>query len=98
MLRARPSSCELLEDLPGRDEVAAVAGRQWPVDEEQVHVIGLQRTQRLVECAPSVVRLVKAVVQLAGDEHVGAVNAGVADAVADFAFVAVHLGDLTPAG
>ena len=74
---------ELLERVPGRDEVAVVERRQRPVDEEQVDVVGAERSQRLVERASRIVGFVEAVVELAGDEHVGAVESGVADALAD---------------
>ena len=43
---------ELLERLPGRDEVAVVEGRQRPVDEEQVDVVGAELGQRLRERLP----------------------------------------------
>ena len=45
-----------------------------------------------VERSASVVGTVKAVVELAGDEYLGAIEAGGASGVADSALVAVHLG------
>ena len=71
---------ELLQHLPGRDEVAVVQGGQRPVDQEQVDVVDAERLQRAVERAAGVVGRVEAVVQLAGDEDVAAVQAGGADA------------------
>ena len=48
--RARAAvALELLERLPGRDEVAVVERRQRPVDEEQVDVVEAERRQRRVE-------------------------------------------------
>ena len=66
---------ELLERLPGRDEVAVVAGRQRPVDQEQVDVVGAELLERRLERRAGVVGLVEAVVELAGDEDVVAVDA-----------------------
>ena len=82
---------ELLEGLPGRDEVAIVERRQRPVDEEQVDVVGAELLSVCVERASRVVGFVEAVVELAGDVHLGAVEAGVADALPDAALVLVHL-------
>ena len=71
-----PLAVELLQGLPGRDEVAVVPGRQRPVDEEQVEVVDAQRLQRLVKGLAGVVGLVGVVVQLAGDEDLAPVQAG----------------------
>ena len=62
------------------------------MDEEQVDVVEAQRRQRRVERAAGVVGLVEAVVELAGDVHVPAVDAEVADALTDARLVLVHLG------
>lgn len=91
MLRASVPR-ELFEDLPRRDEVAVVERGQRPVDEKQVDVVRIERLQRLVEGAARVIGLVKAVVELAGDEDLAALKAGVADALADFLFISVHFG------
>jgi len=82
---------ELLQRLPGGDEVAVVAGGQRPVDEEQVDVVGAQIRQRLVEGPAGVIRAVKTVVELAGDEHVATVDTRIPDALTDAFLVAVHL-------
>ena len=82
---------ELLERLPGRDEVAVVERRQRPVDQEQVDVLEAERRQRLVERAAGVVGLVEAVVQLARDVDVTALEPARADRLADTVLVAVHL-------
>ena len=70
---------ELLERPPGRDVVAVVEGRQRPVDQEQVDVVDAELGERLVERAARVVGLVEAVVELARDEDVLAVDAGGGD-------------------
>ena len=62
------------------------------MDEEQVDVIGIQRTQRVVERAPRIVGTVIPVVELAGDEHLAAIQPGIPDALRDLLLVAVHLG------
>ncbi len=91
MLRARPSRLELLERLPGRDEVTVVERRQRPVNQEQVDIVEAERLERAVESATGVVGPVKAVVELARDEHVAAVDTGAADALPDTCLVLVHL-------
>src|SRR5258706_11540841 len=61
----RPGSAlllELLKRLPRRDEVAAVQGRQGPVDQEQVDVVDAQLGQCPVERTAGVSWPVKAVV------------------------------------
>src|SRR6201993_1235321 len=82
---------EFFEDFPRGDEVTTVERRQGPMNEEQVDVIGIQSFQRPIERAARVVGLVEAVVELAGDENVGPVEAGVANALADSLLVAIHL-------
>ena len=62
------------------------------MNQKQVDVIRAQRAQCGVERAARVVRPVIPVVELAGDEHLTAVQAGIADPLADFLFIAVHLG------
>jgi hypothetical protein len=47
---------ELLQHLPGRDVVAVVAGRQRPVDQEQVDVAEVEGGERRIEGAAGVVR------------------------------------------
>src|SRR6476660_5033493 len=81
---------DLLHRLPGLDEVAN--GGQRPVHEEQVEVPEVEVLQRLVEGGQRVVVRVEAVVELAGDEDVVAVDAGGADGLADLLLVSVHLG------
>jgi hypothetical protein len=83
---------ELLQRLPRGDEVAAVKGRERPMDQEQVDVIEAELVERCLERAASVVRSVVGVVELAGDEHLRSVQAGGADGLPDAALVAVHLG------
>ena len=83
---------EFLEHVPGRDEVTVIQRRQRPMDQEQVDVIRAQRAQCGVERASRVVRPVIPVVELAGDEDLAAVQAGIADSLTDFLFIAVHLG------
>jgi hypothetical protein len=83
---------ELLERIPRRDEVAAVQRRQRPVDEEEVDVVGAELLERPVECTPRVVRLVEAVVELARDPDIVAVEPRGGDRGADAVLVAVHLG------
>src|SRR5450631_3848663 len=83
---------ELLQRPPRGDEVAAVQGRERPMDQEQVDVIEAQLAERCLERAASVVRPVVAVVELAGDEHLRSVQAGAAYGLPDAALVAVHLG------
>src|SRR5580693_4954831 len=85
-------SVELLERLPGRDEVTAVARRQRPVDEEQVDVVEAERLERGVERLAGGVGLVGVVAQLAGDEDVAPVEARLGDGLAHLGLVAVHLG------
>src|SRR5215212_1056310 len=82
---------ELLHRLPGGYEVAVVEHRQWPVDQEQVHVVEAELGERLVEGPSRVVGLVERVVELAGYEDVAAVEARGADALAYLLLVAVHL-------
>ena len=82
---------ELLERLPGRDEVAVVERRQRPVDQKQVDVLEAERRERLVERAAGVVGLMEAVVQLARDVDVTALEPACADRLADTVLVAVHL-------
>ena len=62
------------------------------MDQEQVDVVQAERLERVVEGPAGLVGLVRVVAQLAGDEHVGAVEAGSADRLADFLLVAVHFG------
>ncbi len=62
------------------------------MDQEQVDVVEAQRLQGAVERSPRIVGLVGGVAQLAGDEHLAAVQAGGPDALADALLVAVHLG------
>ena len=83
---------EFLEHIPGGDEVAVVKSGQRPVDQKQVDVIRTQRAQCVVECAARVIGPVIAVVELAGDEHLAAVQPGIADPLTDLLLVAVHLG------
>src|SRR5882757_10726790 len=83
---------ELLENTPGGDEITVGERREWPVDEEQVDVVGSQRVECAVERTPCIIRLVETVVQLAGDVDVGTVHPCVADTLADFPFVSIHLG------
>ena len=91
--RARPSvAVELLERVPRLDEVAVVAGGQRPVDQEQVDVVGAELVEGLGERLAGVVGPVEAVVQLAGDEDVAAVEAGLGQRLADLLLVLVHLG------
>jgi hypothetical protein len=47
-----PLAVELLQRLPGGDEVPAVAGRQRPVDQEQVDVVEAERGERALESLP----------------------------------------------
>ena len=61
------------------------------MDQEQVDIVGAQRLQRLVERTSCFVGFMKAVVELARHEHVGAVDSGVADTLPDLALIAVHL-------
>ena len=77
--RARGLGLELLERLPGRDVVTVVQGRQRPVDQEQVDVLEAERVERPLEGAAGVVGLVVAVVQLARDVQLRAVQPGRAD-------------------
>jgi hypothetical protein len=84
--------CELLQRFPRGDEVAVVAGRERPVDEKEVHVVGSEIAERRVERLPRIVGLVETVVELAGDEDRFTVDAGVADTFADLLLVSVHLG------
>src|SRR4051812_2118456 len=74
---------ELLEDIPGGDKVASIERRQGPVDEKQVDIVGTECGQRLVERASRIVGPMKAVVQFARDEDIGAIQPGVSDALAD---------------
>src|SRR5450755_2816156 len=83
---------ELLQRLPRGDEVAAVQGRERPMDQEQVDVVEAQLAEGCLERAVSVVRPVVAVIELAGDEHLCSVQAGAAYGLPDAALVAVHLG------
>ena len=83
---------ELLERLPGRDEVTVVAHRQRPVDEEQVDVVDAERLERLVERLAGGVGLVGVVLQLAGDEDLASVEARRRDGLPHLGLVAVHLG------
>lgn len=83
---------ELLQHLPGGDEVAVVEPRQRPVDQEEVDVVEAQRRYSPVECASRIVGLVETVAELAGDVHLAAVDAGIPDALPDALFVLVHLG------
>ena len=85
---------ELLQGVPGRHVIAVVPGGQRPVDQEQVYVVEAERVQRVVERLTGVIRAVEAIVQLAGNEHVGAVKAGLADGLADLLLIAVHLGGI----
>src|SRR3954454_9800378 len=83
---------ELLQRLPGGDEVAVVERRKRPVDEEEVDVVEAEVGERPVERAAGVVGLVEAVVELARHEDGGPIETGVADRLADLLLVAVHLG------
>jgi len=82
---------ELLQSPPGRHEVTAVPGRQRPVDQEQVDVIGAQCLQAVVERPARVVREVVRVAQLGGEEDLAAGHAGLGDRLADFLLVPVRL-------
>ena len=62
------------------------------MNEKQVNVLGAQRAQCGLECAARVIGPVTPVVELAGDEHLAAVQPGIADSLTDFLLVAVHLG------
>ena len=63
--RLRPNSSER---LPRRDAVAVVERRQWPVDEEQVDVVGARAVEPGRSSARAArVGVVEAVVELAGD-------------------------------
>src|SRR5580693_1670097 len=83
---------ELLQRPPGLHVVTAVPGRQWPVDQEQVDVLGAESLERPFESLAGIVGLVRVVAQLAGDEDLTAVQARPRDGVAYLALVAVHLG------
>ena len=73
--RAGPAvRLELLEHLPGGGEVAVVERRQRPVDQEEVDVVRAELGERRLERAARVVGRVVAVVELAGDEDVRAVD------------------------
>ena len=62
------------------------------MDQEQVDVVEAELLERAGERLAGVVGAVVAVVELAGDEHLAAVDAGGADRLADAPLVAVHLG------
>jgi hypothetical protein len=62
------------------------------VDEEEVDGVDAERGERAVERPARVVGTVVAVVELAGDVDVVAVEAGGADRLPDLPLVAVHLG------
>ncbi len=74
---------ELGEHPPGGDVVAVVEGRQRPVDEEQVDVVGAERGEGGVERAPGVVGQVEAVAELAGDPHLSRGSTAGGQALAD---------------
>ncbi|GGS60800.1 hypothetical protein GCM10010253_39220 [Streptomyces badius] len=61
------------------------------MDEEEVQVVEAQLLQGTVERPARLVGCVRAVVQLARDEDVGAVEPGFPDRLADLLLVAVHL-------
>ena len=81
---------EFFENTPRRDEVAVIERWQRPVDQEQVDIVGIEQAQGSVERASCIVRLVEAVVELAGDEDTGSVQPGLEDALADFPFISIH--------
>jgi len=62
------------------------------VDQEEVERADVEVRERPVERLARVIRLVEAVVQLAGHEDLVAGQAGGADRLADALLVAVHLG------
>jgi hypothetical protein len=86
-----PVSRELFKDFPGGDKVPSVERGQRPVNQEQVDIIGIQGSQSFIERAARVIGLVKAVVELAGNENLGAVETGVADSLADSLVILIHL-------
>src|SRR5580693_6077295 len=85
---------ELLQRPPGLHVVTAVPGRQWPMDQEQVDVLGAESLERPFESQACIVRLVRVVAQLAGDEDLTAVQARPGNGLAHLGLVAVHLGGI----
>ena len=88
---------DLLERLPRLDEVANA--RQRPVDQEEIQVVELHRGERSVELLQRRVVGVEAVVELARDEDLAAVESRISNLLPYFPLVAVHLGrvDMTVA-
>ena len=82
---------ELLERVPGRDEVTAVQGRQWPVDQEQVNIVRTECLESAIEGSARIIGPMKAVVELAGDVNLTAIQPGSPDRLPHFLFVAIHL-------
>ena len=70
------------------------------MNQEQVEVVEAERLEGAVEGCESVGPVVEAVVELARDIDVGAVDTGLGDRLADLLLVAVHLGgvDVAVAG
>ena len=61
------------------------------MNEEQVEVVKAERLKRGVKRLHRIVMSVETVVELAGDEHVGSIEAGLAYRFTDTLLVAVHL-------
>ena len=60
------------------------------MDEVKVDVVRPQRGQRLVECRSCRIGFVSTIVELAGDEDVGTVDTGIANAAGHALLVVVH--------
>ena len=80
-----------LHGSPGVEVVNAVH-RQRPMDEEKVDVANVERTERALKGLPHVVGSVGTVVELAGDEDLGAGDGRPAHRLLNLGLVAVHLG------
>ena len=70
-----------------------VTGR-WPVDQRQIHMVGFEPCEAVMEAVDQVTRVQLVVPDFGGQENFPARNTTGGNAITNFRFVSIHLGSI----